>query len=307
MRYAVTGGAGFIGSMLTKALLTFGYDVTVIDNMSAGMAKNLEPVINRIRFKKIDIRDYSNLITAVADVDGIFHQAALTSVKESFINPLEYYDVNVTGTENVFKAAKKSGIRVVYASSCAVYGDVRGLTAENVLGTPTSPYGKTKSDAEAVAQKYAGIGVPTVVLRYFNVYGPRQTSPNAGVITQFMQRLSKKKPPIIRGDGSQSRDFVHISDVVKANIVAMVTSGIDGPQGVFNVGTGISTSIECLARIMIRLYGLSLKAEFTDSASGDIQESQADTSLASSMLPWKYTVSLEEGLAETIAASCGRC
>ena len=168
MRYAVTGGAGFVGSMLTKTLLTCGHDVTVIDNLSTGTAKNLEPIINKIRFKKTDIRDYSNLITAVADVDGIFHQAALTSVKESFINPLEYHDVNVTGTENVFKAAKKSGIRVVYASSCAVYGDVLGPTAESVLGTPTSPYGKTKFGAEAVAQKYADIGVPTIVLLYFN-------------------------------------------------------------------------------------------------------------------------------------------
>lgn len=303
----VTGGAGFVGSMLTKALLAFGHDVTVIDNMSTGTAKNLEPVIDKIRFKKIDIRDYSDLITAVADVDGIFHQAALTSVKESFTNPLEYHDVNVTGTENVFKAAKKSSIRVVYASSCAVYGDVLGPTPESVLGRPTSPYGKTKFDAEAVAQKYADIGVSTVVLRYFNVYGPGQTSLHAGVITQFMQRLLRKKPPIIHGNGSQSRDFVHISDVVKANIVAMETGGIDGPQGVFNIGTGISTTIECLASIMIRLYGLPLKTEFTDSFPVGIQKSQADTSLASSVLSWSHTVSLEDGLAETIAAGRGRC
>ena len=307
MRYAVTGGAGFVGSKLTQALLALGHDVTVIDNMSTGTAKNLKPIINNIKFKKTDIRDYSDLITAVADVDGIFHQAALTSVKESFSNPLEYYDVNVAGTENVFKAAKKSDIRVVYASSCAVYGDVLGPTAESVLGIPTSPYGKTKFDAEVVAQKYADIGVPTIGLRYFNVYGPGQTSPNAGVIGQFIQRLLNKKPLIIHGDGSQSRDFVYISDVVKANIVAMMTSSINGSQGVFNIGTGISTNIECLARIMIRLYGLPLKAEFTDSSPGDIQESQADTSLASSMLPWKHTVSLEEGLAKTIVASCRRC
>lgn len=307
MRYAVTGGAGFVGSMLTKTLLAFGHDVTVIDNMSTGTAKNLEPIINKIRLKKTDIRDCTDLVTAVADVDGIFHQAALTSVKESFINPSEYHDVNVTGTENVFKAAKKSGIRVVYASSCAVYGNTLGPTAESVLGIPTSPYGKTKLNAEVVAQKYADIGVSTIVLRYFNVYGPGQTLPNAGVITQFIQRLLKKKPPIIRGDGSQSRDFVHISDVVKANIIAMATNGINGSQSVFNIGTGVSTPIERLAKIMIRLYDLPLKAEFTDSFPGEIQESQADTSLANNMLPWKHTVSLEEGLAETIAASCRRC
>ena len=307
MRYAVTGGAGFVGSMLTKALLALGHDIIVIDNMSTGMAKNLDPVIDRIRFKKTDICDYSGLVAAVAGADGIFHQAALTSVRESFVNPRKYHDVNVTGTENVFKAAKRGGIRVVCASSCAVYGDVSGLTPEIVPGRPTSPYGKTKFDAEAVAQKYADIGVPTVVLRYFNVYGPRHATSNAGVVTQFMQRLLGNKPPIIHGNGSQSRDFVHVSDVVRANIAAMATGGIDGPQGVFNIGTGISTTIGRLARIMIKLSGLPLKTEFTDSFPVGIQKSQADTSHASSVLSWRHTVSLEEGLAKTIAAGRRRC
>ena len=252
MRFVVTGGAGFVGSHIVKLLIQKNYDVTVIDNLHSGNKKNLESVINKIDFHEIDIREYEKISKIMENSDGIFHQAALTSVPESFEIPEEYYDVNVKGTENIFNIAKDHNLKVVYASSSSVYGTVTQIPiSENFQRNPINPYGKTKLDDELLAETFANNGTQIIGLRYFNVYGIGQTGSYAGVITKFMQNLSKNEPPIIFGDGSQIRDFIHVLDIANANLAVMNSSVT---SGFFNVGTGKTISIKELANIMIKIY-----------------------------------------------------
>lgn len=302
MKYLVTGGAGFIGSYIVRALLDVGHSVLVLDNLHAGATDNLLDVMDDIEFIKADIRDVDAIEFALQECDGVFHEAALVSVPESYEMKEEYHDVNVNGTRNVLAVAAKHSVRVVYASSSSVYGNVWRLPIheKEVSCAPINPYGATKVNAEIVAQKYMTGRAGVVGLRYFNVYGNGQTSTYAGVITQFMRRLKENVPPIINGDGLQSRDFVHVKDVASANLAAMASVIRDG---FFNVGTGKSTTINELAQIMISSYGIDVVPEYADPLEGDVRESRADISLTEQSIPWKYSTELKDGITNLVSSS----
>ena len=294
MKFAVTGGAGFIGSYLVKKLISENHQVIVIDNFHTGKEENLKQIIKCIEIQKTDIRDFNQLKKILKKVDGVFHKAALTTVPESFIKPEEYNDVNVVGTDNVFKIAKEYNLKVVYASSSSVYGNTEKIPIkEDFPRNPINPYGKTKLDDEYLAEKYSSENLDVIGLRYFNVYGIGQTGSYAGVITQFLNRLNENKPPIINGEGNQIRDFVYVKDVAQANLVAMKSNV---KKGFFNIGSGKTISIKKLAEIMIDLSGLDLEPIFDKKLEGDIEKSQADTYLTSKMLGWKSETILKDGL-----------
>jgi len=222
MKILVTGGAGFIGSHIAEYLVQRGDDVTVLDNLNTGRKENLAKISGKINFVNGDIRDYKLLEKLVNDTTSVFHEAALASVQQSFNMKDEYIDVNVNGTENIFKLAKEYGFKVVYASSASVYGNPKKIPIkEDDYRKPINPYAQTKLDDEYLAKKYSEVGVKVIGLRYFNVFGKRQSKEYAGVIKLFLQRIHQNKSPKINGDGLQTRDFVHIDDVVKANVLAM--------------------------------------------------------------------------------------
>lgn len=294
MNVAVTGGAGFIGSYLVKQLVKSGHDVSVIDSLYRGKTDNLSPVLDKIRFHQVDIRNVDDLREILKKVDGVFHEAALTDVQESFTKQKEYHEVNVAGTENIFRLANEFGFKVVYASSSSVYGNPNTIPiSEDSERRPINPYGQTKLDDEFLAEKYAKLGVSIIGLRYFNVYGKGQTGSYAGVITKFINNLRERKPPVIFGDGTQIRDFVYVEDVALANIAAMRS---DVKNGFFNVGTGITTSVKKLAQTLIDISGFSLEPKYEKPLEGDVRASQADTTLAKRILDWEYKMNLEDGL-----------
>lgn len=294
MNFAVTGGAGFIGSHLVKYLVSEGYTVSVIDNLFRGRISNLDGVQDKVHFVKLDILNYEDLRNNLQNVDGIFHQAALTSVPESYQKEDEYKKVNITGTENIFKIAKEFKIKVIYASSSSIYGDINKIPiTEDFEREPINPYGFTKLEDEYLAEKYSKSGTQIIGLRYFNVYGLGQTLDYAGVITKFLENISAGKSPIIFGDGSQIRDFIFVNDVARANLVAM-NSSID--HGFFNVGTGIAISIKDLAYLMIKISGKDLELVFDKLPEGDVKNSQADITLAKKILDWEYVTKLKDGL-----------
>ena len=294
MKYVVTGGAGFIGSNIVKLLVKNGHDVSVIDNLHTGNISRLKDVEGKILFNKIDIRDFDKLNQNIHDVDGIFHQAALTVVPESFEKPDEYYDVNVNGTKNIFKIAKKLGVKVVFASSSSIYGNVNEIPIkENFKKNPINPYGKTKVEKEKLAQDFWRDGVNIIGLRYFNVYGKGQTGSYAGVITQFMKKIDNSLPPIIHGKGDQIRDFVSVEDVAKANLKSMEA---DTTQDFLNIGTGKSVSILELAKLMIKISSKNLEPIFDDELPGDVEKSQADTVHSMEKIGWSYEIELDDGL-----------
>jgi len=296
MKFVVTGGAGFVGSHLVKLLVNEGHKITVIDNLHKGKMENLSSVINEIRFEKMDIRDFHSIEKILKNIDGVFHQAALTVVQDSFERKKEYCDVNVLGTENIFKLAKENKFKIVYASSSSVYGH-KQQTPINEDGDrkPINPYGETKLEDEYLFEKYSKLDTSIIGLRYFNIFGEGQTMEYAGVITKFLDRIKDKKPPIIFGDGSQIRDFVSVNDVAKANLMAMTS---DISNSLVNIGTGYALSILELANMMIEVSGLSLKPIFSDALDGDIQKSHADISLAMKSFNWKPEIKLKDWLRE---------
>ena len=298
MRYVVTGGAGFVGSNLTKLLVKEGHDVTVIDNLVKGKKENLYQVIDKIEFVKGDIRNYDGMDEKFQNIDGIFHQAALTVVQDSFDYTQEYHDVNVKGTENIFKLANKHNVKVVYASSSSVYGhkDIMPIK-ENSIREPINPYGQTKLDDEQLYEKYSKMGTSIIGLRYFNIFGEGQTLDYAGVITKFLDRIRERKSPIIFGDGSQIRDFVFVQDIVMANLLAM-TSNVT--NSLINIGTGNALTILELANMVIDISKLELEPIFEKPLEGDIKKSHADVSLAIQTLNWKPKKDLREWLMEVI-------
>ncbi len=294
MKYVITGGAGFIGSNIAKLLLKEGHQIIIIDNLHTGNLSRLENIKDEIIFHKIDIRDYKKMKDIVSGINGIFHQAALTVVSESFLNPEEYFDVNVNGTKNIFKIAKELGVKVVFASSSSVYGDVKNVPIkENYNKNPINPYGKTKLQKEQLAGKKWKEGVKIIGLRYFNVYGKGQTGTYAGVITQFMKKLSNNLSPTIHGKGNQIRDFISVEDVAKANLMFMESNT---NQGFFNVGTGKSISILELAKMMIKISGKNIFPNFDEKQPGDIEKSQANVSLSKEKINWNYKIELINGL-----------
>jgi len=304
-RLLVTGGAGFIGSHLTRRLLGEGFEVTVIDDLSYGNMRNLHGLEGEkgFRFVKGDVRNLRLLKKVCGDMDAVFHEAALVSVPLSAAQPRLVNDVNVNGTLTLLEAASRGDVeKIVLASSCAVYGDPPILPCSEESPThPISLYGATKLAAELYSRLYSEVhGLSTVVLRYFNVYGPSYgRSGEETVVRAFLTRLMNGKPPIVYGDGSQTRDFIHVEDVVEANLRALAYNG--KPYNVFNVGTGKPTRIIDLAYKLIQLLNLDgLKPIFHPSRVGDIKHSYADVERAIKELGHVADVSLEEGLKMTV-------
>jgi UDP-glucose 4-epimerase len=298
MKYAVTGGAGFIGSHLVKNLVERGNEVIVIDNLNTGKKENIEKISKKIDFFEIDIRDFSAVEDILKNIDGIFHEAALASVQDSFRIPDEFFEVNVNGTENIFKIGKKLGIKIVYASSSSVYGNpIRIPIKESDGKNPFNPYAKTKLEGDKLAEKYAKNGLKVIGLRYFNVFGPRQSKEYAGVIKLFLERIQQGLSPLINGDGLQVRDFVYVDDVVNANILAM-ESNIDSEF--FNIGTNSTISVLDLANIIIKFSGLKLKPIHQPAVPGDVKATQADITKAKMMLKWKPTTDLKDWLKSVV-------
>jgi len=260
----------------------------------------LSRINNDINFVNGDIRDYKLLEKLTKDSDGVFHEAALVSVPHSFKIQDEYFDVNTNGTENILKLAKEYGFKVVYASSSSVYGNQKQMPIkESDNRNPANPYAQTKLKAELLAEKYSEMGVRVIGLRYFNVYGRRQSKEYAGVIKLFLGRIQQKKAPKINGDGLQTRDFVYVEDVVKANILAMDSNV---KHQFFNVGMGYSISILDLANMVIDASGLSLEPIHDSQLPGDIRDSQADLELINKLLEWKPTAKLADWLIEVISS-----
>jgi len=298
MKILVTGGAGFIGSHIVEYLVQRGDSVTVVDNLNTGKIENLKSVFKKINFAQIDIRDFKVLKNLMENIDGIFHQAAMASVQDSFRIPEKFHDVNVNGTENIFKIAKEFGIKVVYASSSSVYGDTSILpTTESDEKRPINPYAKTKLEKDKLAEQYAKNGLKVIGLRYFNVFGPRQSKEYAGVIKLFLERIQQGLPPLVNGDGLQIRDFVYVDDVVNANILSM-ESDIDFEF--FNIGTGTTISILDLANIIIKFSGLKIKPIHRPALPGDVRATQADITKVKTMLKWKPTTSIQDWLKSVV-------
>jgi UDP-glucose 4-epimerase len=294
VKFVITGGAGFIGSHIAKHLVEKNHDVTVIDNLSRGRLENLSKIKEEIVFRKMDILDFDSLKEVIFNSDGIFHQAALTSVPESFTQKEKYHNVNVKGTENIFKLAKEFRKKVVYASSSSIYGNTTTIPIhENSEKNPINPYGVTKLDDEKLAKKYHNLGLSVIGLRYFNVYGIGQTNDYAGVITKFIDQINLNKSPIIFGDGTHTRDFISVEDIAKANLLSMESKT---DFSFLNVGTGISTSIKELAEVMIELSGKKMEISYDDLPLGDVKDSLADVSLAKRLINWTYETSLKTGL-----------
>ena len=300
MRYVVTGGAGFIGSHITEKLVERSDIVTVIDNMNTGKEKNLESVKGKINFIKGDILDVDLLEDLTKDVDGVFHQAALASVQDSFDKPDEYHNVNVNGTENILKLSKKYGFKVVYASSSSVYGNpTRIPIKESDEKIPINPYAETKLKKEELAIRYSEMGVKVIGLRYFNVFGKGQSKEYAGVLKLFLERIRDELSPKINGDGTQFRDFVHVSDVVNANIMSMDS---DVAYGFFNVGTNTSITILDVAKTIIECSGLDIEPTFGPALNGDVHGTVANIDLIKKEIGWKPTIMLVDWIKDIISS-----
>jgi nucleoside-diphosphate-sugar epimerase len=296
----VTGGAGFIGSHLVPQLLGEGHSVTVFDNLSAGKLENLEGVLDhpKFMFQRGDIRDKTIPNEVFDGVDSIIHLAALIDISASVADPIQNHEVNVDGTFNMLHLAVKHNVkRFVFASSTAVYGDAKTLPLqENIALRPISPYAASKVAGEAYGSAFAScFGLETIALRFFNIYGLRsENSPYSGVITKFLKRIIKGEALTIDGDGEQNRDFIYVSDVVKAVILALDHGGLKGE--VFNVCTGVPTSINQLASTLKTVTGKSLKVKYGPARLGDIRSSYGDPAKAKKNLGFRATVDLTEGL-----------
>jgi len=300
MRYVVTGGAGFIGSHITEKLVERSDIVTVIDNMNTGKEKNLESVKGKINFIKGDILDVDLLEDLTKDVDGVFHQAALASVQDSFDKPDEYHNVNVNGTENILKLSKKHGFKVVYASSSSVYGNpIRIPIKESDEKNPINPYAETKLKKEELAIEYSKMGVNVIGLRYFNVFGKGQSKEYAGVLKLFLERIRDKLPPKINGDGTQFRDFVHVNDVVNANIMSMDS---DVTHEFFNVGTNTTITILNLAKTIIECSGLNIEPIFGPALDGDVHQTKANIDLIKKKIGWEPSIMLVDWIKDIISS-----
>jgi len=299
LRVLVTGGAGFIGSHLVKALVKAGHQVRILDNLSTGSIENIADVLDAIEFARGDVRDYEIVESVIRGVDAVVHLAALIDVAESVERPDLYFDVNVRGTYNMAKASGSVNT-FVFASSSAVYGEpIKVPIPENHSLMPKSPYAASKVSGEAFVQAFANqYGFKPVILRLFNVYGPKQSRAYAGVIIEFIRRVSRGEPPVIFGDGEQTRDFIHVSDVVEA---VMLSLRSERARGVFNIGSGEGVTINYLARLILKLMGREdLKPIYAPPRPGDIRHSIADISRARKELGFKPKVKLEVGIKELI-------
>lgn len=308
MRILVTGGAGFIGSNLVESLLKNPEVklVRVFDNLVTGNVKNIEEfeANSKFEFTQGDIRDYEACSKACSEIDLVSHQAALGSVPRSINDPLTTNEVNITGTLNIFNAAKESGVRrVIYAASSSTYGDHPGLPKiEDKIGNPLSPYAVTKYVNELYAKVYANLyGLQTIGLRYFNVFGPKQNpaGPYAAVIPLFMKAVLNNEPPTINGNGEHSRDFTYVANAVHANECALFSINAKAINEVYNVAVGEQTSLNQLFEIIKEVAGSDLAPKYGPERKGDVKHSLADISKAKTLINYTPGVSIKEGLKNT--------
>ncbi len=304
-RYLVTGGAGFIGSHIAQTLLEQGQEVRVFDDFSSGRESNLAVLKGRAEVVRGDVRDLAAVRAAVAGVEVVFHQAAVASVAQSVADPLGSLEVNVTGTQHVLLAARDAGARrVVYASSSAIYGDAPVLPKEERMSPdPLSPYALHKLTGEYLCRLFTRLyGLETVALRYFNVFGPRQ-NPNsdyAAVIPRFLTALLAGQRPVVFGDGEQTRDFVYIADVVRANLLAAAASQAVGET--INIGSGEQHSLHDLLDVAGELLEVAVQPEYREARAGDVRDSLASIERAKSLLGYMPAVGFRKGLALTLEA-----
>jgi len=299
----VTGGAGFIGSHLVERLMQKSLAVTVLDNMSTGTLANVSQHIGRknFRLEKGDVRNVQRLREEIKRSDIVFHLAALVDIQRSVRSPLLTNEINVLGTLNLLESCRSTDIDLlVYASSCAVYGDAgKGKICERVSPRPISPYAASKLAAESYCLAFhRTYGLPVVCLRFFNIYGPRQRGgPYAGVVPRFVQRLLHNQPPIIYGDGKQSRDFVSVRDVVRACELSLERRKAIGQT--INIGSGRSTTVNDLAGLLVNLTNKAhMKPMYRPAREGEVRHSLADIGLGWRALGYRPTVSLRKGLLE---------
>jgi UDP-glucose 4-epimerase len=301
-KFVVTGGAGFIGSHLAELLVGRGDEVRVIDNLSTGKRENLRGIAAKIEFVEGDVGNGELLRSLLRGVDCVFHQAALASVPLSIEDPLATHQACVTTTVNLLHEARRAGVkRVVLASSSSVYGNQSWVAnREADASDPLSPYAAAKSAAESYCRAFwHSFGLETVCLRYFNVFGPRQdpAGPYSAVIPKFISLLGQGKRPVIFGDGTQSRDFTFVRDVVRANLLAATVAGIGGR--VFNIATGHRYSLLTLARLLNEIMDRDLPPIFEAARTGDVKDSMADVTAAQRELGFFPEVEFETGLRET--------
>ncbi len=302
----VTGGAGFIGHHLVAALLEKGHAVRVIDDLSTGMRERLLPFLDRIEFIEGSVADPEAAAKGVAGAGAIFHQAAIPSVQRSVVDPTTSHHANATGTLILLEAARQAGVdRFVYAGSSSAYGDAPELPKrESAKSMPLSPYAVSKLTGEHYAQAYHALhGMETVVLRYFNVFGPGQdpSSQYSAVIPRFITLAHRGESPTINGDGEQTRDFTFIENVVKANLLAATVPAERVAGRVFNVGCGDRISVNRLWREISDLTGASVEPRHGPARSGDVRDSLADLTAIRDAMGYHPEVDLREGLERTVA------
>jgi len=303
-KYVVTGGAGFIGSALVRALLALGDGpVEVLDNLSTGRRQNLAEVSSQIAFHEVDICNFDAILPVISAADTVFHIAAIPSVPKSIVDPVPSHDSNVDGTFNVLRACVEGEVRkVVYAASSSAYGDTEVLPKiETMPPNPKSPYAVQKLMGEYYCSAFSSCyGLDATSLRFFNVYGPRQDPGSAysGVISLFMTCLLERTPPTIYGDGEQTRDFTYIEDVVDLVIKAAKAPGVAGK--VFNAGNGNRYSLNQVWNLLQQIEGVAIPSVYGASRAGDVRDSQADTTAALRELGHAPRFTLEEGLRRTL-------
>src|SRR4051794_12620782 len=304
MKALVTGGAGFIGSHVVERLLAAGQDVRVLDNLSTGHRSNLSGVSGEVELLTRDLRDLPSVQQAMRDCSAVIHLAALPSVPRSIHDAAATHHANATGTLNVLLAARDAGVsRVVFASSSSVYGAAADLPKrESLRPLPISPYAVSKLAAEHYCRSFFEVfGLETVALRYFNVFGPRQDSRSqyAAVIPRFIHAFREGTPPVIFGDGEQSRDFTYVDNVVEANVTALDRAGVGGR--VYNVACGTRVTLNELATSIRRETGATVSPVHVAARPGDVRHSLADVSRAREELGYEPVVTLDEGLRPTVA------
>ena len=306
VRYLVTGGAGFIGSYLVERLVRDGAEVAVLDDLSTGRRDHLRALRDRIRFIRGNVARLEVCRRAMLGVDYVLHQAAITSVPRSTRNPIMAHQVNATGTLNILVAAQEANVRrVVYAASTAAYGDAAEVpNHEGLLPCPLSAYAASKLAGEAYCQAFWRThGLETVVLRYFNVFGPRQNldSQYGAVIPLFITAALRGTPPVIYGDGAQTRDFTFVTNVVEANLLACHAPAPQAAGMVCNIGSGTATSVRELWQHIADLVGVELEPRHDVARAGDVRHSLASIARAREALGYSPDVTLDEGLRSTIA------
>ena len=304
-RCLVTGGAGFIGSHIAERLISLGHQVTIFDDFSTGKRSNLDAIKAKVSIFEASVCNAEAVVAATKNADYVFHLAAFTSVPGSIENPSLSHKVNSFGTLNVFSAAKENRIkRVIFSSSSAVYGDSTNLPlSEDAIPKPLSPYGLQKYEGETYARLFFELySLEAISLRYFNVYGPRQdpNSAYAAVIPKFIKAVKNQERPKIFGDGTAFRDFIYIDDVVQANILAMDADRIVCGK-CYNIGSGTRTTISDLVEALGAVFKTGVEPEHGSERQGDIKCSVAAIERAKHELSFSPEVTLEEGLARTVA------